>query len=285
MRRWRIRSSTISPMILHVIIIRVRMRKGQSNPWRWSRGWSGQSFRKITWLEAGGRVLFAEEVPFIKDSSLRDDYLLCLRIVELPALVARWIPNKHTLLHVGSQIPQDPLVLLDVDIGSATPDPESRHIWLDTIEGLIGGLVGNSRGGSPVPDMHKGTESLSPEAGRETSLIEHGDDGLLNGPVGTLCNSILLRPVPGGVLPVDPILGTEVKKLVGHVLPTLVSPESLDGRSSQIFSPCLEVLEGREGPRLLLQRIDCPEPPRVINEGDPVPEARGGLDLEGTMEV
>ena len=143
--------------------------------------------------------------------------------------------------------PPFPLVLLDVDIGNTAPDTQHGDIRFGAIEGFIGSLSRHSRGGSPVPDMQIGSKSFTPERQRQTSLVEHRDDALLHGPVGTLSHSILLRSGSDRVLALDPMLCTKVVKLLPHILTTLVLPEDLDGTSSLVFSPGLEPLEAVEG--------------------------------------
>jgi hypothetical protein len=186
---------------------------------------------------------------------------------------------------VGPKTPPFPLVPLDVDIGNTAPDTQHRDIRLGPHEGFPRCLPRHSRGGGPVPDMDEGSKGLTPEGQRKASLVKHRDDPLLHGPVGTLSNTILLRPSPDRVLPLDPMLCTKVVKLLTHVLTTLVLPESLDGASSLVLSPGLELLEVREGLRLLLHGVDCPEPARVINVGDPVPVAREGGNFDGAMDI
>jgi hypothetical protein len=114
--------------------------------------------------------------------------------------------------------------------------------------------------------------------------VEHGDDALLYGPVGTLRDSILLRPGPDRVLSLDPMLWTEVIHLCAHILPSLVLPQSLDLVSSLSLSPSLELLEVEEC-FWLLHEVDSPEPAGVINEGDPVPVARVRGNFDGAMQV
>jgi hypothetical protein len=107
---------------------------------------------------------------------------------------------------VGPKAPPFPLVPLDVDIGNTAPDTQHRDIRLRSIEGFMRCHPRHSSGGGLVPDMNKGRESLTPESQRKASLLKHRDDTLLHGPVSTLSNSILLRPSPNRVLPLDPML-------------------------------------------------------------------------------
>jgi len=63
---------------------------------------------------------------------------------------------------------------------------------------------------------------------------------------GVECVIILLRPSPDRVLPLDPLLCTEVIRLLPHILTTLVLPKDLDAASSLVFSPGLVLFEGGE---------------------------------------
>ena len=103
---------------------------------------------------------------------------------------------------------------------------------------------------------------------------------LFHCPIVPLCNTILPRAIPDSVLSLDAMLNAEHLKLPGHVLSTLVIPQSAQFRPSDILSPSLELLEGSKGLRLSLQEVNCLEAREVINEGDPVaiPLMCGHLD-------
>ena len=115
--------------------------------------------------------------------------------------------------------------------------------------------------------------------------MEHRDDALLHSPVGTLSHSILLRPGSDRVLPLDAMLCTEVIHVPAHVLTTLVLPKNLDGVTSLVLSPSLKPLEAVKGLRLLLHGEGNSESARVINEGDPVDEARVGGNPDRAMDI
>ena len=100
-----------------------------------------------------GPVLSAREVVFIKHSALRDNNLLCSRIVELPALVTRRVANENALFHVGPQCAT--FVLLYMHICQTSPYAQVRHIRFATIEGLIGRSLGACRGGTAVQDVYQ----------------------------------------------------------------------------------------------------------------------------------
>ncbi len=76
----------------------------------------------------------------IKVSSVRLDELVSGRVIELPSLVARWIAHKDGLLRVRRQ--PNSLVLLDVDIGKATKDPQQGDIRLGAKKRLVGSGIG-----------------------------------------------------------------------------------------------------------------------------------------------
>ena len=103
---------------------------------------------------------------------------------------------------------------------------------------------------------------------------------LIHRPIAPFCNTILLRVIPDSVLSLDAMLNAECLKLPGHVLSTLVIPQSAQFCPSDILSPSLELLECSKGLRLLLQEVNCFEVRKVINEGDPVaiPLMCGHLD-------
>ena len=83
------------------------------------------------------------------------------------------------------------------------------HIRFDAKEGLPGGPARHNRGRGPVPDMNKSSKSLT-QKDKQTSLIKHGDDALLHGPASMLSQSILLRPSPDRMLPLDAMFCTKV---------------------------------------------------------------------------
>ena len=91
------------------------------------------------------------------------------------------------------------------------------------------------------------SKGLTPERQRKASLVKHGGNALLHGPVSTLSNSILLWSGPNRMLPLDPMLCTKAIHLPGHVLTTLVLSESLDAMVSLVLSPGLELPEAGEG--------------------------------------
>ena len=144
---------------------------------------------------------------------------------------------------MGPKASSIPFVLLDVDISNTAPDTHRRDIRFRTKEGLMGGLSRYSSGGGPIPDMDESSQGLTPERQRKASLVKHGDDALLHGPVGSLSHTILLRPGPDRMLPLDPMVYTEVIELLSHVLTPLVLPEDFDGLASLILSPSLEPFE------------------------------------------
>ena len=147
---------------------------------------------------------------------------------------------------MGPKTSPTPLVLLDVDISNTAPDTHQGDIRLGAKEGLIGCLSMNSSGGGPIPDMDESSQGLTPERQRKASLVKHGDNALFHSPVGTLSHTILLRPGPDRVLPLDPMLYTEIIKLLPHVLTTLVLPQNFDSLASLVLSPGLEPLEVEE---------------------------------------
>ena len=62
------------------------------------------------------------------------------------------------------------LVLLDMHIGSATPNSEMGDIRLALIESLKGSGVRKGGSGKAIPDMDHGGKAMTPEGGRKTRL-------------------------------------------------------------------------------------------------------------------
>lgn len=127
----------------------------------------------------------------IKISLLTDDGALGGGVVELPALVALQIANKHALLHVWGQ--SSPLILLHMDVCSAAPHSEVRDIWLALVPKFKGCSIEEDRVGGAVEDMDKGSECLAPELTRETRLCQHCGDPLVENAVCALRDTVLLR--------------------------------------------------------------------------------------------
>jgi hypothetical protein len=172
MRMCRIRPITNSPMIIHILRVRVRIRviwrrdgDGSSlgGLLNWVVGGGGWEFKEWSGDDGGSGLLDPKEVALIKLSTFWDVRLFGPRIVELPALVVRRVANDDALLHVGPKTSPVPLVLLNVDIGNTTPDMQHRDIRLGAMEGFPRCLSMHSRGGGPVPHMDKGAKGFSPE--------------------------------------------------------------------------------------------------------------------------
>ena len=168
MRICRIRPIPNSPMIMHILNVRLIIKASKRDIQMSRRLW--------TWLDGGGwgfkngggddgrsRPLDPKEISLIKLSTLCNDRLLGSRIVKLPALVVRGVANEDAFLHVRPKAPPLSLVLLDVDIGNTPPDTKHGYIWFYTKEGLPGCFARHSRGGSPVPDMDEGSKGFTPE--------------------------------------------------------------------------------------------------------------------------
>ena len=99
------------------------------------------------------------------------------------------------------------------------------------------------------------SKALSPEGSGHPRLIKHGDNTLFHRPITPLCNTILLKAIPDSVLSLDAMLNAEHLKLPGHVLSTLVIPQSAQFCPSVILSPSLELLECSKGLRFSLQEV------------------------------
>jgi hypothetical protein len=102
------------------------------------------------------------KVPLIKDTCIRNQPLLGVRVVEQPSLVLLCIANKDTLLRVRSKALL--LILLDVDIGSASKDSKPLNRGLLAIPARI--RCSTRRKSSrrcSVVDINKGGNSKAPE--------------------------------------------------------------------------------------------------------------------------
>lgn len=150
---------------------------------------------------------------------------------------------------------------------------------------LIRGDIGQGGHGTPVVSMHQSSKSLTPELERKMGLCKHGGNPLTQSPVKPLCHSILLRPIPHSVSAHNPMVQTEVVKLLGHVLTPLVILQL--SNLQIVLGPgiCPEALKSRESLTFSLERDNSLELGPIINEGDPVLEPRVGLDRERTMEI
>ena len=95
--------------------------------------------------------------------------------------------------------------------------------------------------------MNKSGQCLSPEGCGHSRLIKHGDNTLFHHPIAPLCNTILLWVIPDSVLSLDAMLDAECLKPPGHVLSTLVIPQSAQFHPSDSLSSSPELLECSKG--------------------------------------
>ena len=134
-------------------------------------------------------------------------------------------------------------------------------------------------------NMHKCCHCIPPEAEGQTCLIEYSGDPLCKCPVGSLCNSILMRFISDSMLSVNSCSLTELLPLIGHVFSSLIIPSGFDLCTKLVLSKCLELLECTKCITLLPKWRDSPEPAIIINKDDPVLVAMSGLDREWAMKV
>ena len=102
-------------------------------------------------------------------------------------------------------------------------------------------------GSHPIAHMDEGGNGFAPEGGRQARLMEHRDDVFFNHPVSPLCYTILLGPISDCVLPLDAMINAECLKLSRHVFPTLIVAQGAHPLTSDVLSPCLELLERSNG--------------------------------------
>ena len=114
----------------------------------------------------------------------------------------------------------------------------------------------------------------------QLGLLQHGYHTFSQSSVGTLSYSILVGLIAHSVLPGNSSIQEELVQLIGHVLATLVIPETLDAHIELVLCLSLETLEGIRDITLQTQWHHSKEAAVVINEGDPVPEAFFGGDLK-----
>src|SRR5579859_2100379 len=88
------------------------------------------------------------------------------------------------------------LILLYVNISSASPDSKVGDIRLDPIPQLIRSGILDSICRASVPHMDQGSKTLTPEGLRQSGLVQHGGKTLRQHPISSLCNTILLWPSP-----------------------------------------------------------------------------------------
>ena len=101
----------------------------------------------------------------IKLCSLRDDHLPAVGIIELPSLIASWIPNGDGLLHVRTNA--CPLIPLDMDIGSTPKHSQPGHLAFPHARGCREWKKGwRSR---DTCSRHEG--SCSQRLGEDTSVL------------------------------------------------------------------------------------------------------------------
>ena len=77
--------------------------------------------------------------------------------------------------------------------------------------------------------------------------MEHRNDAFFNRPVRPLSYTILLGPISDSVLPLDAMINAERLKLSRHVFPALVIAQGAHPLTSDVLSPCLELLERSKG--------------------------------------
>jgi hypothetical protein len=86
--------------------------------------------------------------------------------------------------------------------------------------------------------------------------VQHGSRCTGDSPVLSLGNPILLGVVGYGHMSFDPMLGTEVYKLSGGILSSIIRPQDLDLLFELVLHKRYELLELLEDLTLGLQKID-----------------------------
>ena len=151
---------------------------------------------------------------------LRDDGVVCGRVVEFPPLIPRWIPNEDTLFIVRLQCIA--LVSLQMGIGNASPYPEMGNIRFALIPQLIGCAVVKSVGGASVPDMDKCSKCFASESHCWARFFQHCSNPLREDTICPFCNTILLETCSDSVLVLNATGVCEFEHGIIHILPSLV---------------------------------------------------------------
>src|SRR3984957_14195551 len=84
------------------------------------------------------------------------------------------------------------LIMTFEHIGKAAKNAKVRDVWLLPFPMVIRCISIQSRSGSPVPHMHIGGNSITPEGGRELRLNQECSSTSSNIFIRTFCNSILV---------------------------------------------------------------------------------------------
>src|SRR5437588_7263858 len=121
-----------------------------------------------------------------------------------------------------------PLIFLDQYIGSTALNLKMRDIWLHPMPHFIGSGVLESISGASVQHMNKGGKTFTPECFGKACFIQHCSNVLTKHSISPLSNSILLGPIPSGVLPQNTTFLSKFEECIRHILPSLVIPQDFD---------------------------------------------------------
>ena len=125
----------------------------------------------------------------------------------------------------------------------SSPDSKVGDIRLGPIPQLIWSGILDCFCRASVPHMNQCSKCFTPEGLSQAGLVQHGGETLRQHPISSLCNTILLRPSPDSVLPLNATLCSELQECIAHVLPSFVIPQCLDPVSGLILCIGLELFE------------------------------------------
>ena len=91
--------------------------------------------------------------------------------------------------------------------------------------------------------MYQCSKCFTPEGLSQARLVQYGGEMLRQHPISSLCNTILLRPSPDCVLPLNATVCSEFGEYIAHVFPSLVVSQDLDLVSGLVLCIGLELLE------------------------------------------
>ena len=147
-----------------------------------------------------------------------------------PALVVCWVANEHARHHVPAQFAV--LVVLHLHEGMTAPNAQVAEIrlgakpWLMRCDSVC--AHNSRRPWQTIPDVHPRQQSFSPERLRQARLCVCRQNGLNDGVICALSNTILPRMVAGAVTRLNAYLCIHGVPAMTHKLATLVVLEQLD---------------------------------------------------------
>ena len=126
---------------------------------------------------------------------------------------------------------------------------------------------------------------MPPERRGELGLDQEGSGTLRRRAVCAFCNTVLVRLVWLGVLPLDAVFSAEVGVLMPHVLAALVVACGLDAEAQAVLSIRLVRFERSERIALAFEVGHDPEPRCIADKRHPVDVPLRCSNRESALEV